>query len=118
MTWVPTARILRPKRTVADHYRPRRDPVLNRNELASILGLRCYSPALDAGAFPAAPVATFWTSTPASGGGDGNGNSGSGSGSQSNRARVVELSDGAETRQDIETLQAVRLVRGTLRWLD
>jgi hypothetical protein len=74
----------------------------NRNELASILKLRCFSPALDAGAFPDAPVTPFWTSTPAS--------------VESDQAWVVDFLDGAETRQAIDSLQGVRLVRGQLRW--
>jgi hypothetical protein len=70
----------------------------NRNELVSIIEQRCFSPALDADAFPAAPIAAFWSSTPVSGAGE--------------MVWAVELDDGAILPLATDTLQAVRLVRG------
>ncbi|AKS41593.1 Lcl C-terminal domain-containing protein [Wenzhouxiangella marina] len=69
----------------------------NRNELASIVEQRCFSPALDADAFPAAPAVAYWTSTPVSDGGE--------------QVWIVEFGDGATFAAPTDALQAVRLVR-------
>lgn len=70
----------------------------NRNELASILENRCFIPALDAEAFPSAPVIGFWTSTPVSGGDE--------------IVWVVDLVEGAVVARSTDMMQGVRLVRG------
>ena len=72
--------------------------VPNRNELASIIEQRCFSPALDNDAFPLAPVTIYWSSTPVSGGGE--------------QVWSVDVMDGIVVPATTETLQAVRLVRG------
>ncbi|MEN1728160.1 MAG: DUF1566 domain-containing protein [Pseudomonadota bacterium] len=70
----------------------------NRNELASIIEGRCFSPALDSDAFPNATLTAYWSSTPVSGGGE--------------QVWVVELLDGGVIPLATDTLQSVRLVRG------
>jgi len=84
----------------ADHDQAEQDDwrLPNRNELASILENRCFTPALDEEAFPSAPVLGFWSSTPVSGGDE--------------VVWVVDLAEGAVVARSTDMLQGVRLVRG------
>jgi hypothetical protein len=86
--------------TAVDHVQAEKDDwrLPNRNELASIIENRCFGPALDAEAFPSAPVEGFWTSTPVSGGDE--------------LVWVVDLNEGAVVARSTDRLLAVRLVRG------
>ncbi len=70
----------------------------NRNELASILEDRCFSPSINAVAFPAAPIDVYWTSSPVTDGLE--------------RAWRIDFVDGLIEPASTGTLHAVRLVRG------
>ena len=68
----------------------------NRNELASIIESRCYSPAINGSIFPDSPAAGFWTSSP----------------TPTDSAWQVEFDQGAVFQQPLTETGAVRLVRG------
>lgn len=70
----------------------------NRNELASIIENRCFVPALNIIAFPAAPVDVYWTGSPVTDGIE--------------QAWRVDFADGLLVPASTGTLHAVRLVRG------
>jgi hypothetical protein len=70
----------------------------NRNELASIIEDRCFSPSINAAAFPAAPVDVYWTSSPVTDGIE--------------QAWRIDFADGLSEPASTGVLHAVRLVRG------
>ncbi|NKI36555.1 DUF1566 domain-containing protein [Wenzhouxiangella sp. XN79A] len=72
--------------------------VPNRNELAAILEDRCFGPALNAVAFPVAPVDGYWTSSPVTDGLE--------------QAWRIDFVDGLIEPASTGTQQVVRLVRG------
>lgn len=70
----------------------------NRNELASIIEVRCFAPAINAVAFPATPVNSYWTGSPVIDAID--------------QAWFVDFLDGRVDPAATSTQYAVRLVRG------
>ncbi len=69
----------------------------NRNELASIVEVRCYSPAVNDAAFPGTAPAGFWTSSPLA--------------RSIDRRWRLDFADGTLEPADEIQLNAVRLVR-------
>lgn len=72
--------------------------VPNRNELASIIEDRCFAPALNAAAFPAAPADSYWTASPVT--------------EAFEQAWRVDFVDGVIEAAPTAGLHVVRLVRG------
>ena len=70
----------------------------NRNELASILEDRCFSPAINVAAFPLAPAEAYWTSSPVT--------------DAIEQVWQVDFIDGRIEPASSSALHAVRLVRG------
>jgi hypothetical protein len=70
----------------------------NRNELASIIEDRCFSPAVNAAAFPAAPNDAYWTGSPVT--------------DAIEQAWRIDFADGQIEPASTGTLLVVRLVRG------